>query len=901
MGETLSDGHFLQRWHAARDGEAFYELVRRHSGMVYATCLRMLRNSHDAEEVVQDTFLALAESQPHIESYAGPWLHRVAMNRCLDRLKVGQRREQRERAAGDTMQSSGTVSWDDLQDLVDEAIYELPETDRTAIVAHFLEGQTHEAIAESLGLTRQAVSHRIKRGIEATREALRKRGVTITAGTLSILFAENAQATVPPALAASLGKMSLAGAKHVAASGMVSGKMAASPPVLSAIVGVKTLAVVGIVFSVAAIGWYHSRGGVPATSPTSAIASSTSSSIPSTEEESVPATAGPTADTESAPPRLRGAADSTVPASISGKVTDTKGNPLAGVQISVFTPGILLQGPGLGAAELARLFADRDRYTFSKTGSDGTYTISRVHLPGTALVGANAPGYAVVERKSHELELHAGEVLEGIDFVVETGMKADGIIVAEDGHIVRDGIVVCTDTGVALKTAADGKFSLGLPQGYTHPTLLVVHDVYGMHSFEDFPIPDGHDFELVLRRFSSIRGQIKLASLAPAAGYEVRLEAIGTERGTPRALVPRAKTDEDGSYIIDKLPSNNYMVRTYGPDGSAVSGPIDVGLLKPGESRVWNYVVEAPMRVYGTVLGEIRRKPIPNQHVAWTVDGRVAGSVMTDAKGRYRLTNFASPGAHLIVPNTTFLDIHDDLPDEWRLFAEPIQTAPGAELAADLFLPDTFAAAVRFLDENDRVVTQGIRVNGVNTDESGRSNSSTTLRPDAAGRYVWDGFSSQLDCSFQAWPNEDASYIFVKAEVPFPSSLDEIVEVTARIYRWAELEGVLLAPDGAPLANEDFTIELKLANREPYVLIGGSTDENGYFHIQGDPSRSWRAIPATPFSMRVKWQDAEQRSWMWTSGPLHPNPGETVSLGHVQLGQWRDLFQDLPAKPMNTN
>jgi len=244
MGETLSDRHFLKRWHAARDGEAFYELVRRHSGMVYATCLRMLRNSHDAEEVVQDTFLALAQSQPHIESYAGPWLHRVAVNRCLDRLKVGQRREQRERAAGDTMRSSGTVSWDDLQDLVDEAIESLPEAERSAIVAHFLEGQTHEAIAQNLGLTRQAVSYRIKRGIEATREALRKRDVTISAGALSVLCAENAQATVPPALAASLGKMSLAGAKHVAAGGMVPGHAAPWPTVLSALLGSKTLSIV---------------------------------------------------------------------------------------------------------------------------------------------------------------------------------------------------------------------------------------------------------------------------------------------------------------------------------------------------------------------------------------------------------------------------------------------------------------------------------------------------------------------------------------------------------------------------------------------------------------------------------------------------------------------------------
>lgn len=883
MGESLSDGHFLERWHATRDGEAFYELVRRHSGMVYATCLRMLHNPHDAEDVVQDTFLALAQSPPPIESYAGPWLHRVATNRCLDRMKAGQRREQRERAAADSVLPPGTVTWDDLQDFVDEAINALPEAERSAVVAHFLEGQTHEAIAQNLGLTRQAVSHRIKRGIEAVRETLRKKGIAISAGALSILFAEYAQASVPAALAASLGKLSIAGAKHVASVGMVSGKAAASPTLLSTVLGGKTVAVVGVFLSVGAIGWFALRNHVPLDLP--AVVTSLNSALPlaSAGNEQGQAFAGSALASEDAPSDVTIATGSTAPASVSGKVIDTVGNPIAGAQISVFMHGISIDGSGPGAAELARLFGNRDRYTFTVTGADGAYTVSNIALHGPALVGVNAAGYSAVERESHEIELQLGQEVENVDFVVDTGTQVNGIVRTGNGIAVGDAIIFCSDFGVALLTAADGTFSLGLPRGYGRPTFLVLHQNYGMRTFEDFPINEGQTVELILRSLSSLQGQITMANRAPAIGYKVELEAIGAIPGASNALVPNARTDENGNYIVEGLPSNEYVVRIYGPDDSAVTGTMDLGLLKSGEGRVWNYIIESPMRVYGTVRGNDSHKPIPNQYVVWTVNGRAAGVAKSNSEGRYELTAFSAPGKHLIVPKTTVAKTKDQLPDEWLPYAEPLQVAPSGERQINLMLPDTFTASVRFLDGYDQPITEGFRVNAVLRDGSGASEASDTLRPDDAGRFVWNGFAPHLDCSFDARPNEEITYIFVRAEVPTPDALDDIVEVTARVYQSAELEGYLIGPDGTPLANQNFTIELQLANGEPYVLIGGSTNEEGYFHIQGDPARSSRAIPATAFTMRIRWEDAGHALGVWHSDLVHPAPGERVSIGTAQL------------------
>ena len=56
---SRSDSVLIERWSQFQDAEAFAELVRRHASMVHGTCLRILGNGADAEEVAQDCFLEL--------------------------------------------------------------------------------------------------------------------------------------------------------------------------------------------------------------------------------------------------------------------------------------------------------------------------------------------------------------------------------------------------------------------------------------------------------------------------------------------------------------------------------------------------------------------------------------------------------------------------------------------------------------------------------------------------------------------------------------------------------------------------------------------------------------------------------------------------------------------------
>ena len=122
-----SDLMLLQQWFNKRDAEAFKEITNRHTAMVYATCLRILRNSNDAEDVAQECFEQLVTTDKPPRTNLAAWLHRVAANRALNRIKSDKRRRNREASFMSEHGDGTEIEWDDIYDFVDEAILELPE------------------------------------------------------------------------------------------------------------------------------------------------------------------------------------------------------------------------------------------------------------------------------------------------------------------------------------------------------------------------------------------------------------------------------------------------------------------------------------------------------------------------------------------------------------------------------------------------------------------------------------------------------------------------------------------------------------------------------------------------------------------------------------------------------
>jgi RNA polymerase sigma-70 factor (ECF subfamily) len=139
---------------------AFEELYRAHAGRLYGVALRLLGNTADAEDILQEIFLAAHRKLDTFrgESALGTWLYRLATNLCLDHLRSKAGRSNQvtdalddEVGLFDTASSSlaeQTVTKMDLE----RALARLPEGCRAAFVLHDVEGLEHREVADILGI-----------------------------------------------------------------------------------------------------------------------------------------------------------------------------------------------------------------------------------------------------------------------------------------------------------------------------------------------------------------------------------------------------------------------------------------------------------------------------------------------------------------------------------------------------------------------------------------------------------------------------------------------------------------------------------------------------------------------------------------------------------------------------
>jgi RNA polymerase sigma factor (sigma-70 family) len=198
----LADGELLERFARRREEAAFAALVRRHGPLVLGVCRRVLHNRHDAEDAFQATFLALARRAGAIQcrGSVGGWLHRVAYHaavkaraRALKRLEREGHAEPRASPADPLTELTGR----ELLALLDEELERLPEEHRGPLVLCYLEGKARDEAARALGCSLGTLKRRLREGRARLRGRLAGRGASLAA----LLAAGAGGAAVSPALA----------------------------------------------------------------------------------------------------------------------------------------------------------------------------------------------------------------------------------------------------------------------------------------------------------------------------------------------------------------------------------------------------------------------------------------------------------------------------------------------------------------------------------------------------------------------------------------------------------------------------------------------------------------------------------------------------------------------------
>ena len=178
--ESWRDADYeLARRAAAGDACAFEALYGRCFSRVYALCLRMTKNAHDAEDLSQEVFVHLFKS---ISTFRGDskfttWLHRVTVNHVLMSMRKRKRRPEEAPEAAAEVQAVREARRSTRITVIDRlalkrAVARLPRGYRTVFGLFDIEGYEHVEIARMLGVSEGTSKSQLHKARHSLRKSL---------------------------------------------------------------------------------------------------------------------------------------------------------------------------------------------------------------------------------------------------------------------------------------------------------------------------------------------------------------------------------------------------------------------------------------------------------------------------------------------------------------------------------------------------------------------------------------------------------------------------------------------------------------------------------------------------------------------------------------------------------
>ncbi len=180
-GEAVATS-FEQQIYRSREEqleEQFSEMVEAYSSMAYNIALRILRNTADAEDAVQEAFISAYRAFPKFkgQSKASTWLYRIVVNACL--MKIRKEQVRSKYLANTGYDDTVVHNWRDadspneperaalnseLRDVLDNGLSRLSPDIRDAVVLRDVQGFTTQEAATALDLTVASLKARLHGG-----------------------------------------------------------------------------------------------------------------------------------------------------------------------------------------------------------------------------------------------------------------------------------------------------------------------------------------------------------------------------------------------------------------------------------------------------------------------------------------------------------------------------------------------------------------------------------------------------------------------------------------------------------------------------------------------------------------------------------------------------------------
>lgn len=185
---TNTDAQLLERI-VAKEQEALSTLYDRFSKLLYGIILSVVRDSDDAEDILQEVFIQIWRSAHTYQPALGTpktWLVRMAHNRAIDLLRSKRYKQKKMESPQLDTDSEPRLPADYVSDstwrstvnneqavYVSSALAQLPGEQRSLIELAFMQGFTHQEIAQKTGIPLGTVKTRIRSGMNSLRTHLR--------------------------------------------------------------------------------------------------------------------------------------------------------------------------------------------------------------------------------------------------------------------------------------------------------------------------------------------------------------------------------------------------------------------------------------------------------------------------------------------------------------------------------------------------------------------------------------------------------------------------------------------------------------------------------------------------------------------------------------------------------
>lgn len=876
----------------------FAQIVSRYSGCVWTVCSGYVKNPSDCEDVAQEVFVQCYRRLDTLRNprALGAWLCQLARRHSLMWIRSSSRRGQFLARYGKT-EAAPMVEHEDgpraeLQEAVWNTVNGLPEAYREALLLRFAEGYSAEQAAAFLGISTAAMRKRTERAKHLVREEMWGHvGPALAKRRHSGALEKGILAAIPFGAATWAGAAGTGGT--TAATTALKGGSSAMFGKIVLAAGAAAITVFGGITALQGAKPPHSNpepARMAETKPGSEAAAFPVMPEPVMEPaaasspETVPALAVESGD---APPSAVTPVCAAAPAQVSGRISDSEGNPVAHAEV------FLEVGRGFDRNDIS------GRYR-ARTGPDGRYQIARVDRFGPGVLYADAEGFSMAFEVCDPAE---GRVIRNVDVTLSPADQyVAGRVVDESGAPVSGASVECLYYGydaeglaetamtgvttghiggvklVFTATAANGAFRLAIPKD----GLCDFRVVHGGHGTGFFPkVPTGEENAVfTLKPGGTISGTVTDPEGRPVPNIAVRVAGEARPGGltiSPAKIQPlpappvTVTTDADGAYLaeglggdftysvsvpdpkldeIDRLPNGHglrviaRMMREFdqGAHGAGDLARKQGVRAQAGQSTAGVHLTigeENFATLRGRVTDRATGRPVCPVVITAAVYGgggqnyfqaKLGGSAVTGLDGRYelRVWNVAERREFSV----RHLYMTEGGGGGWQPeeALASVTLGPGEAREMDFSVDAPIVAPVRYAG------TDGKPLQGVDTGMRAAGDGGGcggVLVPGADGRVVFHGLRPGVAYEALAWLQTGSGVKTVGVSDPFSGEPGQTVpEVTVVCRLSGGIGGLLSHSDGRPAANTALVCGARGADGAFTAADGAAmTDASGYFQF----------------------------------------------------------------------